>query len=177
MDFKDIICMLWNYLGVSGITLAFLVEDGFKIDFARLNLIVNILFIGLLLFISYKDIKYRIVENRYILYLCGIALVYKLIEQQYYLPMVGGLLFLGIGIILWQMKIVGGGDSKLLVPIGIILPYTTNISLLRDCGLFFRVFGLVGVLWAYLFNILTHSKEVPFVPAILISYLIFIFFF
>lgn len=137
--------------------------------------------------VSYYDVKYRKISNAWpalniAVYLFALILFKG--EYTYALEtFVFTGLFLVVGIVLFALKIMGGGDSKFLASIFLIIPlkgqdefftYLLILTIVVGGALFLsNIFANIGVLWkAFQNGALNQVKSVfgkkfPFSPVIL----------
>lgn len=79
--------------------------------------------IGLLLWISFEDLRHQRINNRAVL---ALLLLYVPLQGSFGFPqlasdfLAGGTLF-GIGFILWLARALGAGDAKLMLPLGLLM--------------------------------------------------------
>ena len=107
-----------------------------------------------------QDLRRREVDNLWNFSLIAVALVYRLSASVYlsnYWFFINGIiglfLFLILGNVLYYGRLFAGGDAKLLIALGTILPFSfnwiTNFKIFGLFILFFLIFGSIYVLiWA-----------------------------
>ncbi|MAG02875.1 hypothetical protein CMI42_06055 [Candidatus Pacearchaeota archaeon] len=138
--------------------------------FASENLFL--IFIGLVWIIGavLQDLRRREVDNIWNFSLIGIALAYRLAYSAYigeYMFFVNGLIgfgiFLVIGNAFYYGRIFAGGDAKLLIALGTILPlsfnWTENILIFGYFILFFMLGGSIYVfIWSLVLVFFNFNK-------------------
>ncbi|MEX0932671.1 MAG: prepilin peptidase [Candidatus Pacearchaeota archaeon] len=114
------------------------------------------------LFASLQDIKKRIVSDwlnfSFIIFVFGFRFFYSLFELDgfffFYQGIVGFLIFLLLGNALYYAKFFGGGDAKLMIALGAVLPLTDSIlSDLEMMATFFVIFLLVGSFYGLFWSV------------------------
>src|SRR3989344_2279667 len=128
------------------------------LDYENLFLIVLgfIWIIGAVL----QDFKRREVDNLWNFSLIIFALAYRLIisifNNNYYYFLYGILgfaIFWSIGNLFYYLRLFAGGDVKLLMALGIILPLSYNFVInLKIYGIFILLSLLIGSIWALIFS-------------------------
>jgi membrane protein len=89
-------------------------------------IIKNIVFILLLAWLAYGDYKFYKIPNRNVLLglLTGIILmVFSKGFEGFCMSIIGGIIFLILGYILWKLKVFRAGDAKFICLIGIFEGY------------------------------------------------------
>lgn len=130
--------------------------------------------LGWLLFLSFLDLKYQKVDNR----LIGVYLIIGLIIQgvvgNIVPSLLGGLLMMAFGYILWHFKTIGGADAKLLPVVVVWLPISGMANTLITLLFFITVYGIVGSLYGYIYGKLYSKKQryIPHIPIITLTYVI-----
>jgi Flp pilus assembly protein protease CpaA len=125
---------------------------------------LSIVFIFLTV-ISIKDIKKREVSNAWLLSLFSILLLLLLVEERY--PQ--NVLFVGVillfGVILSNLRILGGADSKLIAILTLVIsPYYVKLFIFFLACLILVTCSIYGVgLWL---GKAQRSHGIPLVPAI-----------
>ena len=126
------------------------------------HLIFLIILAGIwLVFASIYDLKKRMVPNwlsfSLIIFALGFRFFYSLFESESYLFFYQGLIGLGIffivGNALYYGRMFAGGDAKLMMALGVILPF--SMDLLKNLELFFLFVilflfagGFYGLIWS-----------------------------
>ncbi len=124
-----------------------------------------------LVFATVEDLKKREVSNwlnfSLIILVLGARFFYSLFYEADFNFFLTGLLGLGIffilGNLLYHLKIFAGGDAKLMVALGAVIPFSWGVSLnlylLLDYILLFFFFGaLYGLFYTFFFAIRDFSK-------------------
>ncbi|MEK6854949.1 MAG: A24 family peptidase [Nanoarchaeota archaeon] len=113
------------------------------------------------LFATVHDIKKREVANWLNYSLIAFALAYRLfyslITKNYQFVMLGILgfvIFLGIAHLFYYTKIFAGGDAKLLMGLGIILPYANYLELITTSLIFILTLLTVGAVYSMLYTVI-----------------------
>ena len=117
-----------------------------------------------------QDLKRREVDNLWNFSLIAFALAYRLaisIHLNNYSFFINGvlgfLIFLALGNLFYYSRLFAGGDAKLLIALGTILPlsynWTINIKIFTAFILFFLIGGAIYVLiWAIILTIIHFSN-------------------
>jgi len=121
-----------------------------------------------------QDLKRREVDNLWNFSLIGFALAYRslvsifLLDYRFFINgLLGFAIFLFLGYLFYYLRIFAGGDAKLLIALGTILPLSFNwIINFKIFGLFILSFLTTGsiyvLIWAFvliIFNFNSFSKE------------------
>jgi Flp pilus assembly protein protease CpaA len=115
-----------------------------------------------ILFASLQDIRKRIVSDwlnfSLIIFVLGFRFFYSLFESDGFVFFYQGLFGLGIffilGNILYYAKFFGGGDAKLMMALGAMLPLGNSfLSNAETLLIFFLIFLLVGSFYGLLWSI------------------------
>ena len=122
---------------------------------------------------TYQDYKHSKIENQPILTFFIIAVVFSYIHNQLLLDGVLMALFFGMSLLLWNRGVFGGGDTKLFP---CIVPFLDLMGVGEVFGgaiRFMIIFGIIGTIYGFTAKFLLKKDYVPFLPAILLSYLVF----
>jgi len=118
------------------------------------------------LFASIQDLKKREVANWLNFSFIAFALAYRAFYSlatknlQFFLfGVLGFAIFFIIAHALYYAKAFAGGDAKLLMGFGIIIPYTSYSSLLILSPVFLFVLFLVGAVYSLLYSIIIITKN------------------
>ncbi len=141
--------------------------------------IVFLIVLGLIwiIFASIQDIKQREVANwlnfSLIIFALGFRFFYSLFSNQGFMFFYQGLIGLGIffilGNIFYYGRMFAGGDAKLLIALGTILPLSKSFIINLKYFLFFIFLFLIigavyGVFWSFILvfkNLKAFAKEFP----------------
>ncbi len=117
-----------------------------------------------------QDLKRREIDNFWNFSLIAIALVYRLSisvlknDFSFILYGIGGfLVFLIIGYLFYYLKLFGGGDTKLLIALGTILPFSNNLIISLKLLFYFVLLLLISgsiysLIYAFVLSILKRKK-------------------
>ena len=120
-----------------------------------------------------QDLRRREVDNIWNFSLIGIALAYRLavsVNTNYWFfinGLIGFLIFIILGNLFYYMRFFAGGDAKLLIALGTILPLSFDWLInLKILGYFILLFLLGGSIYAFIwslfligFNLKNFGKE------------------
>ena len=124
-----------------------------------------------LCFLSYLDLRWGEIDDRLILLLAIVSFSLIIVSNKLILFVLSVFMLL-VGFILWKFKSFGGADVKLLpCLIPIMLYNAPNVF----AGIWFYIIILliIGVLFGLISRFILKKEEVPFIPAMAISYLVF----
>jgi Flp pilus assembly protein protease CpaA len=116
-----------------------------------------------MLFATIQDFKKREVANwinfSLIIFAMGARFFYSLFSNDGFNFFLQGVIGLGIffifGNLLYSLKIFAGGDAKLMISLGAILPFSSNFIInLKIYALFFCVFFVTGAIYGILFSLI-----------------------
>ena len=118
------------------------------------------------LFATIQDIKKREVANWLNFSLIAFALAFRAFysitnnSPKFFLLGISGLaIFIAIANLLYYGKIFAGGDAKLLMGFGIILPYTTYFSLVTLSLSFVLLLLTTGAIYSLFYSIVIVQKN------------------
>lgn len=134
------------------------------------NFLLGVLFLG---YFFWLDLKKSEITNAQILPFLAISLIWAWISPSRWILLVSMPLLFGFGLLLWYRGIVGGADVKILP---LIIPFLALNGIGEAVwGLmrFVMIFGVIGTVYGLSANMIMKRKEVPFLPAILLSYVVF----
>jgi Flp pilus assembly protein protease CpaA len=131
------------------------------------NLFLIILGIVWIIGAVLQDLRRREVDNIWNFSLIGIAIAYRLIvyafNGNYWFALnglIGFLIFLGLGNLFYYMRLFAGGDAKLLIALGTILPlsyeWMTNMKIF---GIFLILSFLGGSIYALCWTMVLMTKN------------------
>jgi Flp pilus assembly protein protease CpaA len=121
-----------------------------------------------MLFATIQDIKKREVANwlnySLIIFALGARFFYSLFFNDGFGFFLQGIIGLGIffvlGNLLYSLKVFAGGDTKLMISLGAILPFSNSFFInLKIYALFFCVFFFVGAVYGILFSLILVLKN------------------
>lgn len=119
-----------------------------------------------MIFASVQDLKVREVANWLNFSLVGVALAYRAfysIEYNDYSFFLFGLLGVCVFFLISQAfyygRIFGGGDAKLLVGVGAVLPFNSFGEFILQGGLFLFVLFLVGAIYSLIYSLFLAFKN------------------
>ncbi len=125
--------------------------------------------LGLLwsIFAVIQDLKTREVSNWLNFSLIGFALAYRVFYSLFindYLFFVSGLLgfgvFFGLSHLFYYTKVFAGGDAKLLMGFGVILPYSNFNELFSIGVIFLFALFLFGALYGLIYSVFIVIKNI-----------------
>ena len=110
---------------------------------------------------SFDDIRKREVPNwlnfSLIIFAVAYRVIYSVVNSDYYFLMYGliGLgLFVGVAYLFYYARVFAGGDAKLLMGLGAVLPFTTGFySNLKILGMFILLLMLAGGVYGLFYSI------------------------
>lgn len=122
---------------------------------------------GWILFASVQDLKRREVANwvsfSLIVFSLGFRFFYSLFSEEwnfFVYGIFGLLVFFIIGNVFYYAKVFAGGDAKLMISLGAVLPLTTDIMANVKLGvLFLFLFFFVGAFYGLIFSIFLSVKN------------------
>ncbi len=117
------------------------------------------------IFAVFQDIKKREISNWLNFSLVAFALAYRAFYSVYndwnffFHGLVGFVFFFGLANLLYYTRVFGGGDAKLLMGFGILLPYNSYLGVFTE-GLFFIFILLaIGGIYGLIFSIYLAIKD------------------
>ncbi len=124
-----------------------------------------------IVFASIQDLKKREVANwlsfSLIIFALGFRFFYCLFSQTtqgftfFYQGLIGLVIFFVIGNLFYYGRIFAGGDAKLMIALGTILPFSENFFVnLRIFVLFFFIFMFVGAFYSLTISIVLSLKNI-----------------
>ena len=128
-----------------------------------------LIFVGLIwiFFAVFQDLKKREVDNIVNFSLIAVVLAYRLIVSIYINNLsffingiLGLLIFLALGNIFYYARLFAGGDAKLLIALGTILPLSFNwIDNFKIFGIFILGFLITGSLYVFIWASVLVSQN------------------
>jgi Flp pilus assembly protein protease CpaA len=144
-----------------------------------LSAMINIFFwIGLafLAYFAYRDFKTQEIENEEIMVMAVVGLTFSW-SQHNLLPTLVVMLFMGIlGYYLWIKGSFGGADVKILPCIIPFLNLFGMGEIMSGMMIFLALLAVLGGLYGLTCNFLITGKgkkKIPFVPVMLLTFLVF----
>jgi Flp pilus assembly protein protease CpaA len=127
--------------------------------------------LAFIIFAVIQDIRTREIANwlsfSLIIFALGFRLIYSVFESDSFVFFLNGLvgfgIFFAVGNLLYYAKVFAGGDAKLMIALGPVLPVfsdiVANLWLLADFLLIFLIAGFVYVLLSSAFLCIKHFKK------------------
>lgn len=86
--------------------------------------------IGLLIYLAYLDFWYLKLPNRIIaaLTLCAVLYVWLSPDRLWQTALLAALLLFAMGTVFWLLRLMGAGDAKLMLPLGILIDLSGFIA-------------------------------------------------
>jgi len=120
-----------------------------------------------IIFATIQDIKKREVANwlnfSLIIFALGFRFFFCLFSENFsffYQGIIGLLIFFVMGNIFYYSKLFAGGDAKLLIALGAILPLSTNFIInLYYFFYFIFIFLIIGGIYGFIFSIVLAIKN------------------
>lgn len=138
-------------------------------------IIIELFGVGLLCYFSWLDIKCQEIDNKPILMSFLLGIVFCCFNNAIFENLLAVFIFLGIGFLLWALKIWGGADAKIFAILPLFFGINSFYDLIPKLLIFLIIFGIIGALIGLTIKFGAKKKgikEIPFVPIILISFLI-----
>lgn len=126
-----------------------------------------------LLWFTYIDLKKSEIDNSLVLTLLGISLIWAYTNPYFIMNIVLMGFVFAFSLYLWNKGSLGGADCKILpliVPFLGLKGWGEGIAGLIG---FMILFAIIGGIYGIMAKLIIKNKEVPFLPAILLSYLAF----
>jgi len=135
----------------------------------------------LMLYVAWEDYKEFRIQNKYVLTLIGIYLIYAHSGQYITIgfDLIAGFILFGLGVGFWLFGLMGAGDAKLYFPVGLFVGFTS----LNIYAVYLVIFSLL--LWLLIklpiplpfqhmflsirFDELRKGKQVPYAIPITFS--------
>ena len=120
-----------------------------------------------LIFASVQDLRTRMVSNwisfSLIVFVLGFRFFYSLFNENFaffYQGLIGLGIFFVLGNLLYYGRMFAGGDAKLMIALGTILPFSENLSInIKIFILFFILFLFAGAFYGLAWSIFLSSKN------------------
>ena len=120
-----------------------------------------------LVFASVQDLRTRMVSNwisfSLIIFVLGFRFFYSLFNENFaffYQGLIGLGIFFVLGNLLYYGRMFAGGDAKLMIALGTILPFSENLSInIKIFILFFILFLFAGAFYGLAWSIFLSSKN------------------
>jgi len=120
-----------------------------------------------IIFAVVQDLKFREIADwlnySLIIFALGFRFFYSLFsgEWNFFFYGVGGfVIFLGLANLFYYGRIFAGGDAKLLMALGAILPLPVSLIInLKNFGLFILLFLIVGALYGLIYSLVLGIKN------------------
>tara|TARA_Y100000296_G_scaffold6237_1_gene7664 strand:- start:3201 stop:4058 length:858 start_codon:yes stop_codon:yes gene_type:complete len=120
-----------------------------------------------LIFASVQDLRTRMVSNwisfSLIIFVLGFRFFYSLFNENFtffYQGLIGLGIFFILGNLLYYGRMFAGGDAKLMIALGVILPFSENLLInIKIFTLFFILFLFVGSFYGLAWSIFLSSKN------------------
>ena len=123
----------------------------------------------LLLFISWQDILFRIISNKSLIVL--LFLVIPFVFMQKHLPnFIAALVVLSVFFPLFMLKIIGGGDVKLMSALSITFSWQQNLDFFIIISLLGGVIAVIGFIF---YRKVTRERGIPYGVAISLAFILF----
>jgi Flp pilus assembly protein protease CpaA len=137
-------------------------------------MILELICLIFLLAFSKQDIEKGEIENLsiFIFLVIGFFITYAYVNLTF--SFISFLILGFLGYFLWEKRIIGGADAKILPCLGFYMGFKDVTSLFFGLEAFLIAFALVGLFYSYAWKVVTKKKKIPFVPAIALTYLAFV---
>ena len=119
-----------------------------------------------IIFASVQDIKKKEVANWLNYSLLAVALAYRgfysLIEWDYWFfvyGIIGAAAFAILANALYYSKIFGGGDARLLIGLGAILPFESLMDIVGEGIMFLFLLFLIGAVYSIIFSFFVLARN------------------
>lgn len=126
-----------------------------------------------LLYFTYVDYKTKEIENYPILVFLLLGLSFSLTQHQFVLNLILMLLMFGMCYYLWNKGAIGGADVKILPGIIPFLGLSGFGASIAGLIVFLVFFAIIGGIYGLLCKFILKGKEVPFLPAVTLTFLVF----
>lgn len=132
--------------------------------------IIFLIFLGFfwMIFASIQDLKKREVANwlnfSLIIFAMGARFFYSFFSDEgfifFYQGLIGLTIFFLMGNLFYYLRIFAGGDAKLMIALGAILPFSNNfITNIKIYLLFLAIFFIVGSIYGVFYSIVLMLKN------------------
>jgi Flp pilus assembly protein protease CpaA len=115
-----------------------------------------------MIFASVQDLRYREVANwlnfSLIVFALGFRFFWSLFSEQgfmfFYQGLIGFAIFLALGNLFYYLRLFAGGDAKLMIALGAVLPFSENFYFnLRIFAWFLVIFLFVGAVYGLIWSL------------------------
>ena len=121
---------------------------------------------------SYLDLKTKMVSNWLMMGFFLIGLFLQVFRGNFLVTCLGMALIGFFSYVLWHFKTIGGADMKILVSLIGYINFIGLPNMLVSLLFFIIWFGLIGLIYGFSYKILFKEKEIPFVPAITLAFVL-----
>ena len=118
-------------------------------------------------FAAFQDVKTTLVSNWLSFSLIAFVLAYRSFYAIFAMDfmffvygLIGILIFIGLGFAFYYSRVFGGGDAKLLMGIGGILPYESYFDLISVGFGFILLLFLVGAIYTLIYSLFLIGKDI-----------------
>ena len=130
-------------------------------------IVLSVLALIWIIFASVQDLRTRMVSNwisfSLIIFVLGFRFFYSLFNQNFaffYQGLIGLGVFFIFGNLLYYGRMFAGGDAKLMIALGTILPFSENLLInIKIFILFFILFLFVGAFYGLTWSIFLSLKN------------------
>ena len=131
-----------------------------------------IFLIGLipLLIFSFLDYRQLKVKNKFIIMYLFLAVGILLLTGNYVLQLTLCVFWMLLGGMFWKFGSIGGADYKILIINSIFLTLITP-NAISGQFIFIMIFGVLGVIYGILANLILKQKHIPFISVITMTYI------
>ena len=120
-----------------------------------------------LVFASVQDLKTRMISNwisfSMIVFVLGFRFFYSLFNESFaffYQGLIGLGIFFLLGNLLYYGRMFAGGDAKLMIALGVILPFSESLLInLKIFSMFFILFLFVGAFYGITWSVFLSLKN------------------
>jgi len=131
-----------------------------------------ILAITFLIGASVYDIFYHSFGNAPIIIFFLIGMAFRTLTGSAPVTLIIMILMGAMAYYLWDTKVFGGADMKLLIALAPWMPFISLADAIGNLFMFTIIFAIVGGLYGIVFNRLyPKTKYVPFIPVIATTYI------
>lgn len=132
---------------------------------------------GALGYFTYIDYKKQEIENYPIFIFLALSLIWAWISPQFWLNLSLMAFLFVLALFLWNRGVLGGADVKILPGIIPFMGLTNGFANTMVSMWFFMIlFLVIGTIYGLFAKYVVKSKEIPFLPAITLTYLVFWFY-
>jgi len=138
------------------------------------NLVFSLIGLFFLLKLSWDDLKKSEVENKAIVPLFFIGVVFSIINNNLLTTALLMAFMWLLGVYLWKKEVFGGADVKILPCIVPFMNFSSFPDAFTKMLLFMVAFGLIGTIYGLIAKKILKRENVPFVPIITLTYILII---